>query len=57
MNGRPRAESIDLHRFVGTAAMIAAAAELGIVSVFMPQLRPVPVKAVAKTREAARKRF
>jgi hypothetical protein len=49
-----RTEALDFRRFVGTAAMIAAAAELGIVPSFTPQLRPVPVKAIAKVRLATR---
>ena len=40
-------EAVDLRHF--TVAMIAAAAELGIVRSFGPQLRPVPVKVVAKS--------
>jgi hypothetical protein len=53
MKSRSRAESLDLRRFIGTAAMIAAAAELGIVPSIYPQPRPVPVKAIAKARPAA----
>jgi hypothetical protein len=34
--------------------MIAAAAELGIVPAFTPQLRAVPVQAIAKVSKAAR---
>jgi hypothetical protein len=45
-----RSDAFDLRRFVGTAAMIAAAAELGI----FPPLRPVPVKAIAKAAKVAR---
>jgi len=52
MKSKRRAESLDLRHFIGTAAMIAAIAELGIVRPFGPQLRPVPVKAVAKAPPA-----
>jgi hypothetical protein len=45
-----RSDAFYLRRLVGTAAMIAAAAELGI----FPPLRPVPVKAIAKAPKAAR---
>ena len=52
MKRKLRAESLNLRRFIGTAAMIAAVAELGMVRPLGPQLRPVPIKAIAKISPA-----
>jgi hypothetical protein len=55
MKSRSRGDSLDLRRFIGTAAMVAAVAELGIVPSFQAQLRPAPLKVIAKATRAARK--